>query len=405
VAFLIPLLLEFDEARQLAAVEYASQATIPAATDEGSSFGSVFDAFSLLTIEQQQQQIYNAAIARLYTIPPNADGTPNPDVDSFVQPFGFKRITPIASTGVVQFVASSPVSNPNGLLVPFGAIVTTSSVAGAPAGLQFTVIAGTGDNPALGGYVIPYGQTTVNANVQCSTGGTIGNVQAGQIANLYGGPGAVSVTGISSVSNAAAFTNGSPYETDAQLMVRFTLGESTGPVATVNALAAAVLSVQAGLTYAIGDGLNAAGAATAATVTIPVNVIGQSSAPSGALIALVQAALNLARSAGVTVTAIAPTINAVPASVTAHVATGANTTAIAAALTTAFDTYVNAIGLNPAGNPVTLSYFAVAVILQAVAGVNRIDSLLINGATADITAATFATQIVAGTLTISFVEP
>jgi hypothetical protein len=405
VGFLTPLLLTYDEARQLAETEYASEATIPAATDGGSSFGSVFDAFSLLTIEQQRQQVYNAAIARLYTIPPNADGSPNPDVDSFVQPFGYKRITPVPSSGQVQFVAPSPVANPAGLVVPFGVIVTTTALPNAPGGLNFTVIPGSGDTPAVSGYVIPFGQTSVLASVQCSTGGTIGNVQAGQISELSGGPGAVALAGISSVSNPSAFTNGAAYETDAELMARFTLGMSTGPVATVNALGAAVLGVQPGLTYALGDGLNGSGAATLATVTIAVNVIGQATAPSAPLLAAVQAAVDDVRSAGVTVTVIAPTIDSIAASVTAHVAVGADTTAIAALMTTAYDAFVNNLGLNAAAIPATLSYFAVAGVLQSVAGVTRIDSLLLNGATADITAGTFATQLVAGALTVSFVAP
>jgi len=159
----------------------------------------------------------------------------------------------------------------------------------------------------------------------------------------------------------------------------------------------------------VGSGTLASGATLlfvgpTSLFTIVVNVLGQAAGPSNVLIASVIAAVGNVRAAGTVYSVIPPTLVTVNGVVTVHVASNADQNAISTALTNAYDLLLNNIGLDPAGNSTVCAYFDVAMALREVTGVNRIDNLTLNSGTSDITA-TFAEQIVAGTLTITFVSP
>lgn len=457
----------------------AAPGVLPIYDGPGSSLGPFEDALSNLALMVQQGQNYAQQISRLYSIPPNKDGTPNPDVDSFVYPFGFTRLAAQASSGQVTFSTPSPVASQ--LVIPIGTIVSTEN------GLQFLVIvdqsnaaysASAGGYPS-GGYILAVGQRSVNVTVQCLSTGVIGNVQPGLINSIFGG----GVAGFQTVSNAQAFSNGRDVETDAALKARFTLGMSSGRVATINALASALLAVQSNLTYSIGDMLNASGTGaapqttTTANVTIPaqnatvsvpvtsgpalplmsyvlvsdgnqifygqitaissntytvknllsvragsgtvasgatvlfvggqgfvtvvVNQIGQNTPPTTTLVSAVQAALSNVRGAGITVTAIAPTIDSVNCVASIKLAAGADWNTVNTACQAAFDNYVNNIGLDPAGATTTCSLARVYAALINVPGVaDVLPGLTLNGSAQDVSAG-FAQQLVAGTATFT----
>lgn len=386
--------------------QYSAVANVPANTDEGSSVWSIGNAGALLGLNLQQLAIYVDAISRLGT-------STGADVDSFVNPFGIERIAATYATGPVVFTAPSVAQQQ--IIVPVGGQVST------PGGLVFTVIADTTNaaySAALNGYPINIGSQSVTATVECTVAGTVGNVQAGQITQPFNGTASPPITGISTFNNAVAFTNAEPAETDQQLIVRFAKAQSTGVVGTDNALAAAVLGVQPGLTYSIGDGLNSGGGAAAATVSVYVNILGQSAAPPATLIAEVQAALQGAKAGGVAATAYAPTLDAVAVSATIHMPTSlsaAQVTSVQSACSAAVTAYLNNIGLSPTGGSTEADYITVASLLlttlqaqvQAITGSiagAKVDSVQLNSGTADIVA-TFGNQIVAGTVTLTTAQP
>jgi hypothetical protein len=383
--------------RQILTETYNAKANLPANDDEGSTLGAIFDADSLQALQLEMLLVAVQSVARLV----DSSGG---DVDSFVAPFGVSRLGASASSGGVLFTLSAPASQQ--YVIPAAAVNTQSvaAIVQTANGLRFQAVPDTSNlaySATAGGYVIGSGAQSVTVTVQCLTPGTIGNVQAGQV-NLLAGSGTQNLP-IATVGNAAAFANAIDEESDPALIARFTIAVSSGRVATPNALAAAVLGVQPNLTYSIGDNLNGAGAVAPGIVTVVVNVAGQNAGPTSTLVNAVQAAVNAARSAGITVNVIAPTLVTVSIAATLHVPAGANQNAIQQAAVAAASALVNGIGLDPAGASTTCSLFDVAAALK-VAGVTRITGVTLNSGTADITAA-FAHQLVINTVTLTISSP
>ncbi len=476
MSYITPLTRQQVEQQMATELANALQASNPSApipnTGQGAPLGATFRAASLQFVQNQNNLTAVENRSRLQS-------SYGQDVDSFINAFDVERNGASPSSGSVTLSNPSPASQE---LVQQVGLIGKSS-----AGVAFTVLPDNsqpGYNAALNGYVIAPGASSVTATVVCNTPGTIGNVLAGQISVIFGGGGVPAV--VQSITNAEDFTNGTDIEPDPAVKARFTnevAGQQSG---TDVAIAAAIQAVQSGLTYTVGDMINASGAASTAPsttttgavaipaagtsavfdvasasvipfgsfiaaydgtrafigqvtgvgtgaltitnvvtlvgsgtlasgatllfvgptalFTIVVNVLGQSSGPSSVLIAAVDAAVQKVRPAGTVFSVIAPTLVIVNGVVTVHVASNANQNVISAALTAAYDAFLNNIGLDPAGDPTVCSYFDVAMTLREIAGVNRVDGLTLNSGTSDITAA-FGNQIVAGTLTITFASP
>lgn len=371
----------FQEFQTLLATQYSSQAALPANTNPGSSLGAIFNAAALMALVLQNELVYIDQISRLSTIPANPDGSPNPDVDTFVNPFGVFRIQANASSGYVTCSVPSPVTSP--LLIPVGGIFQTQG------GLQFIVIAGgTGYNVSANGYYIGTGQTSVSVLVQCVAAGSIGNVAANTITVVFGSSTSVPVPAVT-VTNPSSFTNGVNVETDAQLKTRFTLLVSTGRVATNNAILGTILGVQAGLTASLGDRVNPDLSEHDAYFTVFVAVANSGQQPTNILVDAVENAIDGVRSAGISFEVDKPTL--VPLAFSGKVipnvgftTTQALNDAIAAA--TAF---ANGINLNPDTTSTSCAFLraGAALISPNVPSVFEIQNLQINGGTADLTAA------------------
>lgn len=380
----------FEQLQALAAQQYSAEAQLPANTDPGSSLGAIFNAISLLALVVQQEIVYVDQISRLNSIPVLPNGQPNPDVDSFCEPFGVPRTGPVAAGGPVNCSSQSPVSALT--VVQVDKILTTQN------GLQFIVIADD-SNPDYsagdGGYPIAIGQRTTQASVECLVEGTIGNVQIGQISEAFS-----SIPGVSIFSNPVAFTNGVDFEPDQDYKQRFTLTVSSGRVATRNAIAAAIEAVQTFLTYSLGDQKDAAGNFKIAYFTVFVNEIGQSSGPGETLLTAVYDAVDAVRSAGISFQVLAPTLIQVDAAATIVLAPGASAGPTLAACTAAFDVMMNNVGLDPQGGNTYASIGKVYAALLGVDGVFDVQNLLLNGAAVDVVA-TFGQQLVAGATTFT----
>jgi hypothetical protein len=90
---------------------------------------------------------------------------------------------------------------------------------------------------------------------------------------------------------------------------------------------------------------------------------------------------------------IAPSLISVTGAGVITVAPGFNAPSVIAAVETAFQAFVNNIGLNPGGGSTICSLMAAYVALSSVPGVVRIDGLQLNGNTNDLVAP-FGSQLV-----------
>lgn len=383
--------LTFAQFQQLFATQYSAVAAIPANTNPGSTLGAIANADAILALNVQGELIYINGISRLAT-------SFGADVDSFVNPFNVFRIQSGPSAGAVT--CSTPSVATAQVVVPVGGIFSTAN------GLLFQIVADptnstTFFNAGLNGYVIAIGTSSCNVLVVCLTPGSIGNVQAGQISQIFGTSTTPSLAGISSVSNAAAFTSGIDVETDAALKTRFALLMSTGPVATANAFAAAILAVQAGLTYTIGDAVTNLNVAAPGFVSVFVNVNGSGVAAPGSLITAVQNSLvNNVKAAGITVNTYGPTLVAVTAAANLKIAAGFTAATVVAAALANLQTYLNGIGLDPKGAPTLAEISESYVVLRTTPGVANVTGLQLNSGTVDVAAA-FGNQIIAGSITLT----
>ena len=393
--------------REAAVDAYNESAEIPVATDAGSGLGAFFDGTSLIAVMEQRQLIYVAAIARLSTIPANADGTPNPDVDSYISPFIGPRLGEQYAKGPCN------IGSPSNVVTQQVVLVGVTLLGG---GLIYTVVADTSNtaySAVLGGYPINPGYNTVSCTVQCSVPGIIGNAQIGQINQLYNGPGSVAPpAGISIVSNPSAFNTGAPYESDAQYIARFTARMKTGQGGTLWAMASALLGIAPGVTWAIADCKDGVGGAKSSYFTVILAMLGATGATSSTLLA--QGVLALegnppailpTRPAGISYQVISPAILTVNAAATIKLTPGAVGSVVQANCNTAVAEYIAGLGL-PGLLPATiLPYLKVAAILYSVPGVAQVDSLVLTqGATtstgADLTAAYYQ-MFAAGTMTFT----
>lgn len=388
--------LSFAQVNQNAIESYNANAQKPANTGTNSSLGPVFKANALEFTGLEWQILYLNAISRLQTCTNIADAA------SYVQPFGITPGAAEASQGTVTFSTNSPA--PNQLSIPPGVIVATAD------GTQFQVIADA-TQPGWNGtaYVIAQGGSSVNATVQAVLAGSSGNVLAQTINQITSSLANPSPAGVSNVINNAAFTNGADAETVPALIKRFQDFISSR-WSTDDAIVSAVTSVQTGLTYTVGDGVDGQGNAQDNFITVLVNVAGQSAGPSSSLISSVRTSVLNNRACGMPFQVIGPTLVTVSGTVTLQLIPGADAATVTSAAQTAFANYVNGIGL---GNNIVFadgvsaastkaSYNAVVALLLAVPGVAAIPDppgLTLNGGTVDIVAP-WASQLSAGSLVV-----
>lgn len=362
--------MTFEQLQALLATQYSAQAAQPANTNQGSSLGAIFNAVALLALNVQNELVYVQSISRMLT-------STGADIDSWGAQFGIPRIGATGATGTQKFGLSGPATSQQ--IVPIGGIVQTAG------GLQFAVVVpSTTDpnyanyNPVLGGYFINVGQSSVNTTIQCVSPGIIGNVAANTITSTGSTGTSPIISGFSVITNPAAFTNGQPSETDAQYQSRLTTTLSTGTVATRNATAGAVLAVQAGLTYSIGDGLDASGFTACGNFTVVVNQLGSMTPPSQALLTSVYNAVLAVKSAGIKANVIGPVV--LPVDVRAAITfaagmTPAQQTLALANIATLVQEYLNGIGLDPLGGPTLAEISELYVIMRTYQNVTNVRSL------------------------------
>ncbi|MBB3213416.1 putative phage protein gp47/JayE [Herbaspirillum sp. Sphag1AN] len=297
------------------------------------------------------------------------------DLDTWLADFGFTRLAANASSGQVIFARYTPTAQ---AFIPAG---TSATVQSADGSVQFAVLADTTNtayNATLGGYVLPAGQASISVTVQCLTAGSVGNVAAGAISSLV-----VAISGVDTVTNAVAFTNGYDAETDAAARSRFILYLAGLSKATLAAIGSAILSVEQGLTYKIIENQTFTGTTQAGLLTVVVD--DGTGAPSSTLKSSVAAAVESTRAAGVTYGVYGPTLltATVVMTITTSTATGAPShSAVAAIVQAAILSYINSLAMG-----VSLQYSYLATIAYSASSyVTNVTSWTLNGGTSDLTA-------------------
>lgn len=305
------------------------------------------------------------------------------DVDTWIADFGLTRLPAASPTGNVTFSRATP-TNP--AVVPVGAIVQSADGA-----FTFTVTADTTNSAysptaakGLPGYTIPAQVASLQVPVTCTVPGSAGNVQAGGVTIIQTG-----ISGVDTVTNAAAFTNGFNAETDVAVRVRFLLYIASLARGTEGAIGFAIVSTRQGLQYQIWE--PGIGGFTILTVYVDD---GSGAIPSDVLAGAAAAAQSY-RAAGVQMAVLAATTVAASVVMTITTASGYYHPSVVAQVSGALQLYINGLGL---GN--TLSYTRLAqVAFDASPGVTD-TTFTLNGGTSDLVPAAGKT-IKVGSLIVS----
>lgn len=308
------------------------------------------------------------------------------DVDSFLADFGFSRITGTAATGSATFSRYTPT---NSALVPVGALVQS-----ADGTQQFSVIADTTNgaySASLGGFLIPAGQSSLSCAIVAVNTGTATNIAVGAINTLL-----TSISGVDTVSNAAAFTGGAAAESDAAVKARFVLYILGLAKGTSYGIASALANTGLSPQYTVTELFNFAG--TYAPGSFYVVADDGSGSPSGTFLNGITTAIQNARPLGIQASVFGPTMVAANVNMVLATATGFTHSAVVAAVATVITNNINALGLGN-GLPFSLLY----EWAYSVAGVTNVTGVTLNGASGD-AAAIAASQkatIKAGTVTVA----
>ena len=198
----------------------------------GSVLRAILEAVAGVNLWLQGLIIYTLTLTRGAT-------SVGSDLDSWVADYGLARLSAVAASGQVTF---SRFTNTTQAIIPVGAVVQT-----ADGSQSFTVIADTTNsayNATLGGFVVAASVSSLAVTVTAVNAGSQGNVGAATITSISN-----AISGIDTVSNAAAFANGIDAETDIALRIRFVLYLASLSKGTKTAIGSAIANVQQGIQY------------------------------------------------------------------------------------------------------------------------------------------------------------
>ncbi|MCK4121412.1 baseplate protein [Ralstonia pseudosolanacearum] len=330
----------------------------------GSVLRAVVEANAALVIWLQGLLMQVLSITRAST-------SSGADLDSWVADFGVTRLAAVAATGTVTF---SRFTTTQQVVVPTTAVAQT-----ADGTQQFNVVIDTTNaayNAALGGYVIAAGVASVSVPVKAVTAGAAGNAVAGSVSTIVG-----AISGIDTVTNAAAFTNGVDAESDTALRMRFiAYVASLSSKATKAGIGYAITSLQQGLVYSLTENQTYGGATQNGYFFVVVDD-GTGNPPS-TLLSSVANAIDAARPFTSSFGVFAPVVVNASVAMTATIASGYDPVATKALVVTALKSYINALQLGW-----TLPYSRLTqVAYDASPGVINITGVTLNGGAADLAA-------------------
>lgn len=357
---------------QVTAIQAASARLID--TTIGSIIRSVAEANAAVVLWLQGLLVQLLALTRAST-------STGPDLDSWVADYGVTRLPAVAATGNVtfsRFTATNPAQ------IPVGARVQTGD------GSQIFEVIEDATNPAYadGVYTLAAGVASLDVKVQAVTAGAGNNVVIGAINTL-----ATAISGIDTVSNAAAFTNGADAESDAALRARFVAFVASLSKATKEAVGYAITSLQTGLTYTLTENETYPGTVDYGYFYVVVD--DGTGTPGSTLLNTVANAVDRVRPVTSRFGVFGPIVVTANVAMTATIASGYDPVATKLLVRNAVINYINGLGL---GKPLAWSRL-LQVAYDASPGVTNITGLTINGGTSDIGAT--AKQVVkAGTVSV-----
>lgn len=290
------------------------------------------------------------------------------DLDSWVADFGLARLPGIAATGLATFSRTTAGLS---VVVPVGALVKTGTGTDA---LTFTVTADPGHPAWTGaGYLLRPADLAVTAPVAAATAGRAGNVKAGELRLL-----ASAIPGVDAVTNAAPAAGGLDAEADAALRQRFGGFIDSRTRATAQAVGYAVQSLQQGLSYAIAERVDTAGATRPGHFTVVIDDGTGHASP--ALLAAATAAIEAVRPLGGTFSVRAPEVVRADVSMFAQGPEDAK-----AAVEAALGAYVASL---PLGAGLVISRL-IQLAHEADPRIERVTAVTVNGADDDLAPPTY----------------
>ncbi len=295
------------------------------------------------------------------------------DVDTFIGDYGCPPREPATyATGAVtlsRYVALGSATVLVGTTVRTADASQTYAIGDDATNAAFSATLGT-----AGGYVLQAGTASVTVPVTATVAGSGGNVVEGAI-SLFG----TAIAGIDVVSNGAPTQGGEPGETDAAVKARFVLWIGSLDKATALAIAAAVASVQAGLTYQIRENVAEDGSTRPGHFVVVVD--DGSGAPSAALKASVYAAVDLVRPLCSTFSVQSPAILYVDVALTVIVSSGTKA-ALVGPVEAAITAYVDTLTVGG-----TLSLTRVSALAYGASNtIANVTGVALNGRTSDVVA-------------------
>lgn len=306
------------------------------------------------------------------------------DLDTWVNDFGLTRLGASPAVGTVTFSRFTPGAQ---AVIPVGAQVRT-----ADASQTFQVIADATNgqySTALGGYVMPVGLSELDVPVTAVTPGLASNVLAGTISLI-----ASNIPFVDNVINDGPMAGGAEAEPDAELRARFVRYIQSLSKATNLAIAYAITSLQAGVTYTMREGELYDGSYRPGHFTVVFD--DGSGSPPSTLFDNVYAAIDAVRGATILFSLHNPVVLNANVSCNVVVRSGYDENTVIAAVVASLTAALNAWPLGE-----TLPYNKLSqIIFEASPGISNVTSLQLNSGTADL-AATYRQKIRAGTIVVS----
>lgn len=292
------------------------------------------------------------------------------DLDSWMADFGLFRLPASYASGVVtfgRFTATSP-----------GFIPVGSEVQTADGAVRLAVVADT-SNPAYSvsqaGYVVAPGLSTFDAPVAAVLPGAGSNAAAGVVNTIVD-----AITGIDTVTNAAAMEGGADAESDAVLRARFIDYLASLSRATRAAVSYAVESIQPGVSHELVENETYGGVEKLGYFYVVVD--DGSGDPPTTFLNAVSRAVDLVRPLTSTFGVFPPVLVEAHISMAITVAPGYVGSTVVAEVEAAVALYVNMLGLG-----VDLSFTRLSQLAYGASpGVTNVTAVQLNGGTADLTA-------------------
>ena len=221
------------------------------------------------------------------------------------------------------------------------------------------------------GYTLPSSVASIIVPVQAVVAGSAGNVISGAIATMTS-----PITGIDTVNNVAAFTNGADFEVDSGLKKRFAayiLGLSRGDFYGLNA---SILGAEPTVQFTLTESYNYDGSYHPGYFFVVAD--DGSGTPSPTFLALITTAANAVRPLSIQCSVFPPVVILANVSMQIATAMGYTHTVVVAQVAAAIALNINSLGL---GND--LPWSVLSSWAYAIPGVTKVSAVLLNGAATD----------------------